>query len=172
MPTINAVYTLQGTPAASVVTTDDTPTYEDIRRSLGQYVFSIYMLYLNTPGITQLTTPYYFNRYDANGTITNINLSPAVDPQQRQNTLFFDVSQFPMYINGQNNLQFSLQPQTTLQLVLYTIQNSVSEFYMNNTDPALSANNFKAVETDTGKYNFFEDFKPRIEWADHRKERS
>jgi len=163
MPIFNAVVTIQPIPAVSVQTIGE-PSYQDIRKSLGDFVYKAYQVYLSSPNLQQLNGIVQFKKYDVNGSTTIFDIVPVVSPYQQQNTLFLQMNRNDVIINGQDSLQFILLAQTTLLLKLYSNQISKESFVDKNGQDVLGQSNFKAFETATGIFNFFEDFNNNIEW--------
>ena len=163
MPIFNAVVTNQPIPAVSVQTIGE-PSYQDIRKSLGDFVYKAYQIYLSSPNIKQLNGIVQFKKYDVNGNFTIFDIIPVVSPYQQQNTLFLKMNRNDVVINGQDSLQFILLANTTLLLKLYSNQISKESFVDKNGQDVLGQSNFKAFETATGIFNFFEDFNNNIEW--------
>lgn len=163
MPIFNAVVTIQPTPAVSVITKGE-PTYQDIRKSLGDFVYKPNQFYMSSPNIRQINGIIQFKKYDVNGNSTILDLIPAVSPYQQQNTLFLQINRKDVEVNGQNAFQFVLLANTTLLLKMYSQQISKESFVGNDGKELLGESNFKAFETATGIFNFFEDFNNNIEW--------
>jgi hypothetical protein len=163
MPIFNAVVTIQPIPAVSVQTIGE-PSYQDIRKSLGDFVYKAYQVYLSSPNLQQLNGIVQFKKYDVNGSTTIFDIVPVVSPYQQQNTLFLQMNRNDVIINGQDSLQFILLANTTLLLKLYSQQISKESFVGNDGKELLGQSNFKAFETATGIFNFFEDFNNNIEW--------
>lgn len=163
MPIFNAVVTIQPTPAVSVRTIGE-PSYQDIRKSLGDFVYHANQLYLSSPNIKQLNGIVQFKKYDVNGSTTIFDIIPVVSPYQQQNTLFLKMNRNDVIINGQDSFQFILLANTSLLLKLYSQQVSKESFVGNDGKDLLGESNFKAFETATGIFNFFEDFNNNIEW--------
>jgi hypothetical protein len=163
MPIFNAVVTNQAIPAVSVRTIGE-PSYQDIRKSLGDFVYKAYQLYLSSPNIKQLSGIMQFKKYDVNGTSTLFDIVPIVSPYQQQNTLFLKMNRDDVVVNGQDSFQFVLLANTTLLLKLYSNQISKESFVGKDGKDLLGESNFKAFETATGIFNFFEDFNNNIEW--------
>ena len=163
MPIFNAVVTNQPIPAVSVQTIGE-PSYQDIRKSLGDFVYKAYQLYLSSANIKQLNGIVQFKKYDVNGNTTIFDIIPVVSPYQQQNTLFLKMNRDDVVVNGQDSFQFILLAQTTLLLKLYSNQISKESFVDSNGQDVLGQSNFKAFETATGIFNFFEDFNNNIEW--------
>lgn len=158
MPSITPTVTVQATPAISV-TTVNAPPYEDFRRSLGDYVYRTYMLYLATANFNQLSSTYTFIKYDSAGNKILVSLIPFVSPYQKQKTLFFDVSDKPLFIDGRNALKFIMLANTALKFKMFSIQDSVGQFVKEDGKPVLGPDNFQSFESATGMYNFFDHFK-------------
>jgi len=161
MPSITPTVTVQATPAIGVSTVYS-PPYEDVRRSLGDYVYRTFMFYLASANFNQLAGVFLYTKYDANGTKTSSNLVPFISPYQPQKTLFFDVSSQPVIIDGRNSFQFTMLPLTTLKFKMFSKQDSVGQFVKPDGQPALQENNYKSFETATGLFNFFDDFKGKL----------
>ena len=90
MPSFSPTVTVQSTPAVSVTSSgSSTPSYEQVRRSLGDNVYNAYEVYLASQFLQQISGVLQFNKYDSNGNITNYDIVPFVSPYQRQKTLFF-----------------------------------------------------------------------------------
>jgi hypothetical protein len=163
MPIFNAVVTIQPTPAVSVQTIGE-PSYASIRKSLGDFVYKAYQLYLSSANIRQLSGIVQFKKYDVNGNSTIFDIVPIVSPYQQQNTLFLQMNRNDVVINGQDSFQFILLANTTLLLKLYSDQVSKESFVDGDGNPLLGESNFQAFETATGLFKFFEDFNNNIEW--------
>jgi len=170
MPSFSPTVTVQTTPAVLVTSSGaSTPTYEQIRRSLGDNVYNAYEVYFASNNFQQISGVLQFNKYDSNGNITNYDIVPFVSPYQKQKTLFFQLNSRDTVIDGRNTFQFPLLPNTALNFKVFMEHTSVEEFIDDNGQNALGQSNFQQFETATGLFNFFQDFNPSINWRESNK---
>ena len=94
-------------------------TYSEFINSLGTFQYGVLKVYAYSSNIDQLTLPINYNQYDANGARRINFVNPEVDPYQKQNSLYKDVSEAGIILNGQSNVQINLLPNTTLKLQLF-----------------------------------------------------
>jgi len=170
MPSFSPTVTVQTTPAVLVTTSGaSTPTYEQIRRSLGDNVYNAYEVYFSSNNFQQISGVLQFNKYDSNGNITNYDIVPFVSPYQKQKTLFFQLNSRDTVIDGRNTFQFPLLPNTALNFKVFMEHTSVEEFIDDNGQNALGQSNFQQFETATGQFDFFNSFNPSINWRESNK---
>jgi hypothetical protein len=162
MPTFSAVVTVQSTPAVSVTTIGTLP-YEDIRKSLGDFVYKPYQIYLQSSNFSQLSGVIQYKKYDSDGSLKFYDIIPFVSPFQQQRSLFLQLEKDTI-VDGRNAFNFILLASTTLKLKLFSSQISKESFVDDKGQELLGQSNFKAFETATGQFNFFEDFNTNIEW--------
>jgi hypothetical protein len=162
MPTFNAIVTTQSIPAVGV-TTIGTPSYEDIRKSLGDFVYKPYQIYLQSSNFSQLSGVMQYKKYDVDGSIKFYDIIPFVSPFQQQKTIFIPLDKETI-VDGRNAFNFILQANTTLKFKLFSQQISKETFIDDSGKELLGQSNFKAFETATGQFNFFEDFNNNVEW--------
>lgn len=162
MPTFSAVVTVQSTPAVGV-TTIGSPSYEDIRKSLGDFVYKPYQIYLQSSSFSQLSGVIQYKKYDSDGSLKFYDIIPFVSPFQQQRSLFLQLEKDTI-VDGRNAFNFILLASTTLKLKLFSSQISKESFVDDKGQELLGQSNFKAFETATGQFNFFEDFNTNIEW--------
>jgi hypothetical protein len=162
MPTFNAIVTTQSIPAVGV-TTIGTPSYEDIRKSLGDFVYKPYQIYLQSSNFSQLSGVMQYKKYDVDGSIKFYDIIPFVSPFQQQKTIFIPLDKETI-VDGRNAFNFILQANTTLKFKLFSQQISKESFIDDSGKELLGQSNFKAFETATGQFNFFEDFNNNVEW--------
>jgi hypothetical protein len=170
MPSFSPTVTVQTTPAVLVTTSGaSTPTYEQIRRSLGDNVYNAYEVYFASNNFQQISGVLQFNKYDSNGNITNYDIVPFVSPYQKQKTLFFQLNSRETIIDGRNTFQFPLLPNTALNFKIFMEHTSVEEFIDDNGQNELGQSNFQQFETATGQFDFFNSFNPSINWRESNK---
>jgi len=110
----------------SVSSASSLVTYEQIKASLGDYVFGIRKIYFEANPL-QLTKPLLFVRRNANGDKVFEPLTQVYDPYQQQNSLIEDVSSKMFTLDGFTNIVTDILPFETATLYFDTIQLSVSE---------------------------------------------
>jgi hypothetical protein len=162
MPTFNAIVTTQSTPAVGVVAIGS-PSYEDIRKSLGDFVYKPYQIYLQSSNFSQLSGVVQYKKYDVDGSIKYYDIIPFVSPFQQQKTIFIKLEKDTI-VDGRNAFNFILLANTSLKFKLFSQQISKESFIDDSGKELLGQSNFKAFETATGQFNFFEDFNTNVEW--------
>lgn len=155
MPLFPVTITITTTPAVSV--TASNVSYDEIRRSLGDYVYLVKRVYLFSNNFNQISGVVKFQHYDVNGTINVENLTPTIDPYQTQSSLFYSTKQFNVILDGQSNFNFNLLPNTQLKLEFFT-----NRLAKRDALDVLNPNNFKALESAMGRFAFFEDWETQI----------
>jgi hypothetical protein len=127
MPIIIPTTTTYANNVVSVISTDNTPYYM-ILNSMGSYIYGISELYLKANNNLQILQSYKFNRYDVNGMLESFSEIPAIDPYQYQSSLFVEMQKQNVYLDGRTNLAFTLLPNETLYMILYTNQIANRDF--------------------------------------------
>jgi hypothetical protein len=170
MPSFSPTVTVNTTPAVLVTSSGaNTPTYEEIRRSLGDNVYNAFEVYFASNNFQQISGVLQFNKYDSNGNITNYDIVPFVSPYQKQKTLFFQLDAKETVIDGRNTFKFPLLPNTALNFKVFMEHVSVETFVEDNGKNTLGESNFQKFETATGLFDFFNSFNPSINWRDSNK---
>jgi hypothetical protein len=165
MPSFSPTVTVNTTPAVLVTSSGaNTPTYEEIRRSLGDNVYHAFEVYFASNNFQQISGVLQFNKYDSNGNITNYDIVPFVSPYQRQKTLFYKLDSKQTIIDGRNTFQFPILPNTSLKFQLFSEHVSVETFVDEQGKNPLGESNFQKFETATGLFDFFNSFNPSINW--------
>lgn len=127
MPVIIPTITTYVNNVVSVASLDATPYYM-ILNSMGSFIYGITELYLKANANTQILQSYKFNRYDVNGMLQSFAEIPTIDPYQYQVSLFAKMQRENVYLDGRTNLTFTLLPNETLYLILYTEQIANRDF--------------------------------------------
>jgi len=155
MPSFAVTITNLSTPAVSVTATN--VTYDEIRRSLGDYVYLVERIYFFSDTLQQLNTIYKYEKYNVDGNINVESLTPTIDPYQTQKSLYYDTKRFVVIVDGQSSIDFDLLPNTLLKLELFT-----NKLAKRDALDILFPNNFKQIESAMGTYNFFEDWQTEL----------
>lgn len=155
MPTISPTIINNTTPAVTIV--GGNISYDEIRRSLGDYVYYVKRVYLFSTNIKQINGVVSYQIYDVNGKQSIQSLTPTVDPYQTQNSLFYDIDGKDVILNGQSSLAFDLLPNVTLKLEFFT-----NRLAKKDALDLITPSNFKTLESAMGIYTFFEDWQPNV----------
>ena len=125
-------------------------SYKQIKNSLGQHIYSIQGIYLQSTNLSQLIGTIQYNRYEATGEQSFKTITTTVDPYQSANAIDFDLTYADNYfiLNGNSNLQTTILPLTYVDATIYNkrITNSFGR----------NLNSFKIMEEIFRKPNFFE----------------
>lgn len=155
MPSFAVTITITTTPAVAVTATN--VSYDEIRRSLGDYVYLVNRVYLFSNSFQQINGVVKYEHYDVNGNINVESLTPTVDPYQTQKSLYYDTKKFNVIIDGQSNFDFNLLPNTELKIEFFT-----DRLAKRDALDILTPNNFKELESAMGRFSFFEDWETEL----------
>lgn len=155
MPSFPVTITITTTPAVAVTATN--VSYDEIRRSLGDYVYLVNRVYLFSNSFQQINGVVKYEHYDVNGNINVESLTPTVDPYQTQKSLYYDTKKFNVIIDGQSNFDFNLLPNTELKIEFFT-----DRLAKRDALDILTPNNFKELESAMGRFSFFEDWETEL----------
>lgn len=150
-PTIN----VNVDPAISVTLTN--LTYSELLNSLGNNVYYVNKFYFASTQQAQISQVMNYDIYDVNGNRSIQSLVPTISPYQFRNTLFYDVAEKQLKINGQSGFSFYMLPLAQMKITLYTIAISVDD----DMD-LLHPSNFETLQAQFGRSNLFQDFKNEI----------
>jgi hypothetical protein len=142
-------------PALSVTVADSgvpPVTYQQVKNSLGSYVYKIDGIYLYSENMNQLIGVIQYNRFDVNGDEKFTQIVTTIDPYQLEHSLFKDLkgANTAYILNGNSSLSTTILPQVYLQLKMYT-KRITSSFGRN-----LGA--FKLMELIDRKPDFFANY--------------
>jgi hypothetical protein len=129
-------------------------TYGQFKNSLGQFVYEVNKLYIFSPNQSQISQIYNYSKYDSDGNQNLQSVIPAVDPFQNQSSLFIELGERNIVIDGRDYVDTVLLPNSSLQMKLYVDKISSSDKL--NKD---SLSNFDKLENAEGDYGFFENYK-------------
>jgi hypothetical protein len=139
-------------PAIEVVEEGGTITYNQIKESLGTYVYNVKELYLYSENINQLIGVINYNSYDADGNRNITNISTIFDPYQIATSIYVDLRNYPLdvILNGNSSVSTNILANTMLQ-IKFMSKRITSSFGAN-------LNNFLVGERLAGKPNFFDNY--------------
>lgn len=122
-----AVYTptvtTYGDGVVSVVSTDST-SYNTLLNSMGSFIYGVSEMYIKANDNDQVLESFKFNRYNVNGNLESFVDAPTIDPYQYQSSIFLDMKGQGVVLDGRTNLNFTILPNESVSLILYTEQMS------------------------------------------------
>jgi hypothetical protein len=151
--TFTPTITKNSIPAISNTLTGTT-TYSQFKNSLGQYNYDVNKIYLNTDTLVQIQGNFQYSKYDSSGNQNLQSVLSTIDPFQSQNSIYIETKDKSLVIDGRDFFRFKMQPNTSLQIKLYSERISNAD-----TLDANGINNFKALEYASDKYDFFDQYK-------------
>lgn len=153
MPTFTPTITNNTTPAISNTLSGST-TYTQFKNSLGQYVYYVDEVYLNTNTLVQIQGNFRYSKYDSSGNQNLQSVLSTIDPYQTQNSIYIKTEDKNLVIDGRDYVRFNMQPNANLSIKLYCERISNAD-----TLDEVDMNNFKALENQFDKYDFFDQYK-------------
>lgn len=153
MPVIIPTTTTFVNNVVSVISTDST-RYPTILNSMGSFIYGITELYLKANDNPQILESYRFNRYDVNGTLQSFYEVPLIDPYQYQSSLFAKLQRDNVFLDGRTTLNFTILPNETLYMILYTNQIANRDF--------VPATDFYNDDFFNKQYNVLNDYQETI----------
>lgn len=153
MPSFFVTITTTPTPAISV-TLSGNVTYQEFKNSLGQFVYKAQKAYLFSTNQRQIQGVFNYSNYDANGNQFFTNVISAIDPYQDQPSIFLNLKDRKITIDGQDSVKFNMQPNTQLSVKLY-VERITNQDALNS----LHADNFQGLAQGLSDVSFFDDYK-------------
>ena len=152
MPSFTVTINTNVPPAVSVTMTGNI-TYGQFKNSLGQFVYKVNKLYIFSPNQSQISQIYNYSKYDSDGNQNLQSVIPAVDPFQNQSSLFIELGERNIVIDGRDYVDTVLLPNSTLQMKFYVDKISSSDKLDKD-----SLSNFDKLENAEGDNGFFENY--------------
>lgn len=152
MATFSVTITNNTTPAISVGLSNNS-TYQQLKNSLGDFVYKVDQTYIFSTLLEQIQGVFAYSRYDSSGNQNLQTIISAISPYQSQNSLYIDLAEKNVVIDGRDYVRFRMYPNTNLQIKLYCFRIASTD-YLNKFDK----NNFKKYEDSSGNINFFEQY--------------
>lgn len=156
MATFSPIITNVSSSPALVVTVADPGvpgvTYNQVKNSLGNYVYLLQGFYLRSTTLNQLIGAIKYLRYDADGNQIVTNITTTVDPYQDQNSIIVDLANFEtdVIFNGNSSVQATILPFEQVELKMY-FRRITSSFGRNLI-------NFLVGERKANKPEFFDNY--------------
>jgi hypothetical protein len=144
------------TPAISVGMSGNT-SYTQFKQSLGQYVYKVERIYLYSSNISQIQNVFLYMKYDSNGNQNFQNIISAISPYQDQSSIYLDLDDKNLIIDGRDAVTFKMLPNTSLQIKLYVYRISIGD-----TLDDMGINQFTEISDLIVDYDFFDDYKDML----------
>jgi hypothetical protein len=140
------------TPAISIAEEGGTVSYDQLKQSLGSYVYDVKKLYLYSDNLNQLIGVINYNSYDADGNRNITNIVTTLDPYQDASSIYVELSNYPIDVifNGNSSISANILANTLLQ-IKFMSKRITSSFGGNLT-------NFLVGERMAGRPNFFNNY--------------
>lgn len=152
MPSFAVIVTTTLTPPIQVQLSGNV-TYQQFKNSLGQFVYKVEKVYLFSENLRQIQGLFNYNNYDSNGNQVFTNVVSAIDPYQNQPSIILNLKDRGIVIDGQDAVQFNLQPNTQLTFKLFVDRRSNQDI-LDET----SVNNFTELNRELSDPEFFDDY--------------
>jgi hypothetical protein len=156
MPSFGVTITTNTTPAIIVDMSGNT-TYAQFKQSLGQYVYDVITAYLYSSNLPQIQNVFLYNKYDSDGNQYFRNIISAISPYQSANSIYLDTENQNVVIDGRDTIDFTMLPNTTLQIKLYVERISNGDEFDDR-----GINEFIEISDLIIDYNFFDDYKDML----------
>lgn len=132
--------------------TSNTVTYAQILSSLGTFVYGGEFIYMATNTYTQISQPFKYLHFDANGNQIVTYLPFAIDPYQSQPSIYFETNPDEIVLDGFSSLTFNLEPNNVVYFKTFVLVTSMTGFLDD-----IEQTNFQNLEQAEG-VKFFDDF--------------
>lgn len=152
MPTFSVTITNNTTPAISVGLSNNT-TYQQLKNSLGNFVYKVDQTYVFSTLLEQIQGGFLYSKYDSGGNQNLQTIISAISPYQSQNSIYLNLSEKNVVIDGRDFVRFRMYPNSNLQVKLYCFRIALTDYL-----DKFAKNNFKKYEDSSGNINFFEQY--------------
>jgi hypothetical protein len=132
-------------------------TYSQLKQSLGSIVYYINRIYLYSAILEQIQGVFGYSKYDSDGNQNIQSIISAISPYQTINSIFLELEDKGLIIDGRDYLRFNMLPNSTLQLRIYCDKISVAQEYDESGN-----NEFLKLEDLMQDYDFFDDYKDML----------
>lgn len=134
MPSYTPTITTNATSFLSITSTD--VTYDEIKNSLGSYVYGITDIYITANTLRQILQPFAYQQYDSNGNQTFDSFLFMPDPYQFKSAFIQKLEEGKMIFDGRSSLSFTVLPSETLKISFYYLltkfAQGLDEFHPDN----------------------------------------
>lgn len=110
-----------GTSPVTITSQLSTVTWNEINQSIvsGAYRLKVNTIYLSCQDISQLSSIFYFYRYNQNGTYTVKNNNIFVSPKQYQANGYLDLTSSDIILDNLSKVNFTLNASQTVNMYFY-----------------------------------------------------
>ena len=144
------------TPAISVTMSGNT-TYTQFKQSLGQYVYKVQRTYLYSSNLSQIQNVFQYMKYDSNGNQNFQSIISAISPYQNQSSIYLELQDKNLIIDGRDSVKFKMLPNTALQVKFYVYRISSGDGL-----DEMGVNAFIELSDLIVDYDFFDDYKDML----------
>lgn len=142
------------TPAVIVVPSGNGTTYQQFKKSLGNFVYYVSKFYVQSDNPSQIRGSFLYSKYDSSGNQNLQSIQNNIDPYQTQDALYVDGKEKNLIFDGRDFVRFSLLPNTTVNITLYT-NRIANQFGLN----ASGESNFEALADMGARFDFLTKYK-------------
>lgn len=137
------------------VSMGDGISYNEFLNSLGTFQYRVLNFYAYSDSLEQLLQPVNYNEYEAQGDRRITFVNPSIDPFQKQKSLYKNVEDAGIILNGQSSVSVNLLPNTLIKLQLFCDRMRITD-YMDSKVP----DNFTTLQTgEIVRDPFFDQYK-------------
>ena len=144
------------TPAITTDMSGNT-TYTQFKNSLGQYVYKVLRTYLYSTNPSQIQNVFLYMKYDSNGNQNFQNIISAISPYQLESSIYLELQDKNLIIDGRDSVKFKMLPNTSLQIKLY-----VKRISSGDELDDMGVNQFIEISDLIIDYDFFDDYKDML----------
>ena len=155
MPQFTPTVIINTIPAVTIAGTNI--TYDQIKRSLGDYAYYVSSFYISANNISQISGVMIFNYLDKTGNQRFSAITPTIDPYQLNKALYYNAKEDVVIIDGNSQISFQFLPKTSILITLYTERVS-KEDELNKTSPT----NFERLQKVMQIPNLFQEWEDKI----------
>ena len=132
-------------------------TYTQFKQSLGQYVYKVQRTYLFSSNLSQIQNVFQYMKYDSNGNQNFQSIISAISPYQDQSSIYLELQDKNLIIDGRDSIKFKMLPNTDLQIKLYVYRISSGDGL-----DEMGVNAFIELSDLIVDYDFFDDYKDML----------
>ena len=92
MASFGVTVTSNTTPAIGITISGNT-TYAQLKNSLGQFVYNVFIVYLFSSLLNQIKGLFNYSKYDSSGNQNLQSILSVVSPYQYQSSIYVDTSE-------------------------------------------------------------------------------
>ena len=152
MSSFSVTITPNQPPAVSITMSGNT-TYQQFKNSLGNFVYYVQRLFLFSNLLEQIQGKFLYSSYDVSGRQNVETIPSAIDPYQSQSSIYLQLGEREIVLNGQDFVRFQLLANATISLRIF-VSRVVNQTPLNKN----SETNFEQFEESEGDKGFFKNY--------------